>query len=676
MTAQLIVYSLLAAIIALLLAFFQYGKTKSRRRRRYLFITLRFITWFSVLVLLINPQFKQRTYSIEKPELAIAVDNSSSISALEADGAMTRFITALKNNDALRERFRVHWYTFGSALDHSDTVRFTATQTNIAKALQSLREIHKNAIAPTVLLTDGNQTLGTDYQYLTPSYNNPVFPVIFGDTATYTDLSIRRLNLNRYARLNNKFPVEIVIGYDGSGPVNSRFTITSNGAVLYAANLSFSEENDSRIITVELPADKTGVQTMKAEITPVTGEKNTANNTRFFAVEIIDEKAGIAIASAITHPDIGTLKTIMETNQQWEVTVGTPAEIGSQNKDIQLFVLYQPGPGFGDLFNAIAAQKKNAFIITGTHTDWSFLNAAQADFSKNQTGVTEDVQPEYQPGYLPFLTEDIGFGAFPPLQNVLGNISFNSPPDVLLYQKIGNVVTQYPLLATFEVQERRGAVLFGEGIWKWRMEHFRNAKSFEDFDAFFGKLIRYLISEKRKDRLNVFFDAFYYGNAGVTITAEFFDKNYVFSPRASLEIRVKDKNSGAVNTFPMLLKNRSYEVDLSALPASDYEFTVTETGENISRSGAFRIIAFDVEKQFLNADAGKLRRLAANTGGSAFLSGEADRLIRQLLNDERFTPVQKSNENVVPLINWKYLLIIIITALSAEWFLRKYNGLI
>ena len=679
MDTQLIVYSALAVIAALLLAFLQYGYTK--KGRQWLFMGLRFITWLCVLLLLINPQFTRQNFYIEKPELVIAVDNSSSIAALGASETAAGLTAALQNNEALQERFQLQWYSFGDALVRSDSVTFTAAQTNIAKALQSLQDIHKNTTAPTLLITDGNQTLGTDYQYASLNYKNPVFPVILGDTTAYTDLSIQRLNANRYAYLNNRFPVEIVLSYDGDEAVSSRFSITSNGAVLHSETVRFSNDpdsndGDSRIITVELPADKVGVRTMKAEISPINGEKNTANNTRFFAVEVIDEKANIALVSNITHPDIGTFKKFIENNEQWDVTIGAPDAIDLQNNDFQLLILYQPDLAFRNLMNTAGLQNKNVFIITGTHTNWSFLNAAQRDFNKNYTGATEDVQPEYYPGYLPFLTEDIGFADFPPLQNVLGNIRFSTPADVLLYQKIGNVVTQYPLLATFEAGERRSAALFGQDIWKWRMEHFRTTKSFEDFDTFFGKLIQYLISDKQKDRLNIFFESFYYGNSNVTISAEFFDKNYSFTPRATLEIRVRDKNSGAVRTFPMLLKNRNYEANLSALPASDYEFTITETGENISKSGNFRIIAFDVEQQFLNADVKKLRQVADNTGGAAFFAGDTDRLIQQLLNDERFTPVQKSKENVVPLIDWKYLLIIIILSLSTEWFLRKYKGLI
>ena len=44
-----------------------------------LFSFLRFISIFSVLLLLINPKFEQVKLSVEKPNLIIAVDNSNSI---------------------------------------------------------------------------------------------------------------------------------------------------------------------------------------------------------------------------------------------------------------------------------------------------------------------------------------------------------------------------------------------------------------------------------------------------------------------------------------------------------------------------------------------------------------------------------------------------------------------
>jgi hypothetical protein len=47
-----------------------------------LFSFLRFLSVFALLLLLINPTFKQKSYYNEQPILTIAVDNSSSVAEL------------------------------------------------------------------------------------------------------------------------------------------------------------------------------------------------------------------------------------------------------------------------------------------------------------------------------------------------------------------------------------------------------------------------------------------------------------------------------------------------------------------------------------------------------------------------------------------------------------------
>src|SRR5690606_5025268 len=223
-------------------------------------------------------------------------------------------------------------------------------------------------------------------------------------------------------------------------------------------------------------------------------------------------------------------------------------------------------------------------------------------------------------------------------------ITFTVKNDVLLTSKIGNIETGQPLLVTFENTETRGALLLGEDIWKWRAQNYLINNSFEEFDTFFGKLLQYLSSSMKKDRLNLSYEPFYYGKNNIRVLAEFFDKNYVFNPNASLEIQLKDKNSAEIRSIPLLLKNNYYEADLSLLPASEYEFTVTATNENISKSGSFSILDFEAEKQFLNPDVTKLDQLATNTGGESFYIFNKS-AINQLMDDNRFKPVQKSKEN-------------------------------
>jgi hypothetical protein len=126
----------------------------------------------------------------------------------------------------------------------------------------------------------------------------------------------------------------------------------------------------------------------------------------------------------------------------------------------------------------------------------------------------------------------------------------------------------------------------------------------------------------------------------------------------------------------MLLRNNYYEVDLNSLPAGEYNFTVSVSNEAVSSSGSFTILDFNVEQQFLNADVAKLHRIAQNTNGKAYFPTQSELLINALLSNTNYQNIERSEQKVVPLLDWKYLLFLIVLALAAEWFIRKYNGLI
>src|SRR5690606_32705044 len=126
---------------------------------------------------------------------------------------------------------------------------------------------------------------------------------------------------------------------------------------------------------------------------------------------------------------------------------------------------------------------------------------------------------------------------------------------------------------------------------------------------------------------------------------------------------------------PFLLKNRVYEVNLSDLTPGEYRFSVNVEGQSLSESGEFTLIAFDVETQFMNADLDKLSRIATDSQ-VYFPSSGATKLAQDLLKNPAFKPVQKSTTQPMPLIEWYWLLGIIVVSLSAEWFIRKYKGMI
>ncbi|AXT49378.1 VWA domain-containing protein [Aquimarina sp. BL5] len=676
MQTQNIGLIIIAGIIALVIALFQYMyKAKNRTKRNLFFAFLRFLSVFALLVLLINPTFRKNTYYTEKPTLVVSVDNSSSIKHLNQDQQVSQFVNQIQTNKELKERFDIKYYSFSDDLKDTISLSFNQKQTNISKALDNLDQIYKNSNAPTILVTDGNQTYGRDYQFRSNAYKQQIYPVIAGDTIKVTDTKIQQLNVNRYAYLKNKFPVEVILTYSGTENINTRFEVKSGRNMIYSQPVSFSKENNSKVINFTLAASNAGVLQYNATLIPVDNEKNKVNNSKDFAVEVIDQKTNILLISDMTHPDLGTIKKSVESNERRSLTIIKPSEV----KDIdeyQLIILYQPNARFRGVYEKIENVRKNRFTITGAKTDWAFLNKIQNKYRQEITRQTEYYLPRFNANYGTFLAENIGFEGYPPLIGTFGEINVDFSHDVLLERNVGNITTNEPMLVTIEDNGLREAVLLGEGIWRWRAQNYLDNKNFESFDDFFGKLIQYLASNKRKSRLNTISESFYYGNASIKIKAEYFTKNYEFDRRGSLNIVVKNKDRETSQTIPMLLKNNSYEADLSSLSSGNYDYTVIVTGENISRSGSFSILDYDVEQQLLNADVTKLRQVATNTEGKAYFMDQNSVLIRDLIEDQRYQAIQKSKENIVSLIDWKYLLAIIIFLLAVEWFMRKYNGLI
>ncbi len=677
MSSETIIYIILAGIIALLLALFQYfRKKKSMSKLNMLFSFLRFLSVFSVLLLLINPKFNQIKLSIEKPNLVVAIDNSNSISFLRQDEKVKNLIDGLSENEELNNKFNLNFYTFGEKLQSMDSLTFSDKQTNIDDAFSKLSDLYKLTVAPTLLITDGNQTYGNDYEFSYLNYKHPIYPIILGDTVTYTDLKIEQLNVNKYAYLKNKFPIEAILVYNGNKTIKSKFLVTQGNTTVYSEVVSFSKNKNSKLVSFTLPASTVGVSSYKATLVPIENEKNTINNSKNFAIEVIDQKTKIAIVHDFLHPDLGALKKSIESNEQRSVSFLNPNEIKNQINDFQLIIAYQPNNKFKFLFDLVNEENKNIFIIEGSKTDLNFLNSINKNYRHEITEQLEDYQAALNNNYSPFIVDDINFESFPPLKSNYGNVNFSVPFESILNKSIRGLATNEPLLATLEANGRREAILFGENIWQWRAQSFINSKSFNQFDDFIGKLVQYLSSTKRKSRLNLEYESFYNGSTNIGLRAQFFNKNYEFDTRESLSINVVDVLTKEEKTFPLILKGNNYQVDLSNLPPSKYNFIVSAKNANISKSGQFEILEYNVEQQFLNANVTKLQQLATNSKGSSYFIDKTDDLINDLISDNRYASIQKSNKNSLPLIDWKYLLIIIAISLALEWFLRKYNGLI
>ena len=675
MTTTTLLLLLVSLLIAGGLSFFQYiYKAKNKSKIGWFLAFLRFLSLFGILLLLINPILTRKTLEVVKTPLPIVIDNSSSISFLKANERTLELYKKIQSNSDLQQKFDVQSYQFSDDFGPTKTFDFKGTQSNIDIVAKNLKSIYKNATYPTVLITDGNQTSGNDYVYSFDAANK-VYPIIVGDTTTFLDFKINQLNVNKYAFHKNKFPVEAFLQYSGTKSITADFIISQGNSVLSKQSIAFSPAKKTATVSVLLPADKIGLQVFKATISSKEKEKNTYNNTKNFAVEVIDQKTNIAIISAISHPDLGAMKRAIESNVQRKVTIAKPNEIKSL-QDYNVLILYQPTTDFKTIFENNKGTGINTFIITGNNTDFNFLNQQQDNLNFKMSGQKEDYLSVFNGQFNLFAADNIGFENLPPLQNAFGTVTTKGAVSVLLSSKIRSIDTNSPLLAFAENQGKRAAYLLGENSWKWRLQTHVNNQSFEKYDVFIDKIIQFLASNNSKKSLVVEHESFYNSGEAIEITAQFFNKNYEFDEKARLTIAVTNTKTKQTKNYDLLKGNNSYKVNLDGLKAGSYLFTVKELNSKTTYSSSFEILDFDIEKQFVNPDVEKLTQLATQTQGKAYFSDQIEVLIKTLLENEEYKAIEKNSVTKTPLIDWIWLLVLISILLAIEWFVRKYNGLL
>lgn len=673
MDQYLIIWILFSLVLSSLFGYFQYYyRVKLPSKINLLLAIIRSLVFFLVLILLVNPSITKKVLSSQKTKLSVLVDNSSSIKFFKKDSLITHILESLKNNKRLNDNFKINYYSFGTTFKLSDTFSFDEYQTDISVPLERISKLQNNTIHPIILISDGNQTIGNDYQYT--SINDPVFPIVVGDTSMNNDVRISQINVNRYSFINNKFPIETILQYEGNKPVKLRYSIENNGKVIFNKLLNFSEKNNSQILRNYIKASQEGLNFFKSKIEYLKNEKNIVNNSKSFSVEVINKQSQILIASSFYHPDLGALKKAIESDKQRKVSIKIIGDDDMQINDYQLVVLYQPTKEFDTLLNQLNSNKSSFFMITGSKTDWSYINNKSLGINKKYINELEEYTPIFNTSFLTFSQKNIGFENYPPLSDYFGEVLISIPHQTLLFQNINGYLSQMPLLINSNENNQKKVFLFGEGIWKWRSSSFQTYNTFKHFDRFIGNIIQYALNNKIRDRLDIDIKSSYNINSEISINAFYVDENYQFDNRATLLFTLLNKNTNQKRTLPFSLSNASYQLNLNSLDTGKYEYIISVDGQNISKKGKFVVNDFFVEKQFTRANSDKLDLLAKKTKGELYFEDNYNLLLDRLVNDKKFEIQNSSKEIVSNPINLRWIMIILIFLLSIEWLIRKYMG--
>src|SRR5690606_13814670 len=92
----------------------------------------------------------------------------------------------------------------------ADSLRFSGARTDIAAALDRVREELKDEnLRGVLLVSDGRYNTGRNPLYTAERYPVPIYTAVVGDTTRQRDLQVRRVTTNEIAYLGAEQPVQV-----------------------------------------------------------------------------------------------------------------------------------------------------------------------------------------------------------------------------------------------------------------------------------------------------------------------------------------------------------------------------------------------------------------------------------------------------------------------------------
>jgi hypothetical protein len=671
MTSQFLLLLLLNFACALGLAFLLYHKLLQDKTQRVLAL-FRFLSFFLIGLLLINPEINSTELSIEKPKLTFAIDNSESIHKLSDNKEINDFIKKIRADDKLISKYDLSFFSFGNQFNIlTDTLGFTESSTNISKVIDYAHEISKEESSSFVMLTDGNQTFGEDYYYKSFPEALSSSILVLGDTASYKDSKIDFINLNEFAYFNNEFPLEIFVSQNTSINTTQTLSIVENNVKLASRSITIPAKGSTKV-EFELKAKPLGMKVLKAKLEPLQNEKNLTNNEKSVSIEVIDSRSKILLISDIIHPDLGFFKRILENNKEMELFTKTTSDF-IEYSEYDLLILYQPHSSFRKVFSEIKANQLNYFLIGGSQTDYEFLNRLDLGFEKELIPTTEEYSATLNTDFGLFQNEGLNFKTYPPVLDKFGDINLTTNFSMFLNKKVNGEELDSPLWMFDADSNTKRSFLFGENFWKWRASYYVEHSDFEKFDQTFQKILQYLSQAKSKNSLSVEVSPVINSGESNELRAKYYDANFEVNPSFNFSIRFENLETKKTIESRLLSDGDSYTYNLSDLEQGTYAYVIKGMDVDISKVGQFQILNYSSELQFENSNYKGLRRLVEKK--DLYLFSNREELILNLKSRD-VKSIQKSIQKTQLLVDFELLILLLALTLSSEWFYRKYKGLI
>lgn len=685
-------YSLWLAIPCLLLgiayAVILYFREKSHDFKKIIvkiLFSLRTIAIFLIAFLLLSPLVMTLSRTTEKPLIIVAQDNSQSpLFCKDSANIRTKYTEELKQLiSKLSDDYDVKTFTFGEKVKEGTDFTFKEKQTDFSLLFDEIQARYANRnVGAVIIASDGIYNKGTNPLYLSGSMKYPFYTIALGDTNIQKDLIVSRVNYNRISYLGNFFPLEMVLTADKCNGQKATLTVSKGKENLFTKTIDINSARYIETVQFQLEAKQPGLQHYRVSVSSLEGEISLINNSQDVFVEVLDGREKILLLAGAPHPDVAALKQSIETSKIYQVDEFVADKFNKPIKDYNLAILHQipfKGKNNHALLQSISENKIPVLYIMGASSDMAALNALKTGLNvKQAAGKYDEAVPTIANDFALFTVSDElkkVSANFPALMVPFGEYSQGNSLNVLMYQKIGSIQTQKPLVMFNTASDPKTGLIAGEGIWRWRMNNYLQTGNQTAFNELVNKMIQYLSVKVDKGRFRLNAKNKFYENEAVEFDAEVYNDSYELINEPEVKLSITNSEN---KTFPFTFSRtaHAYHIDAGVFPLGEYRFNaqVKAGSALLQKSGVFTVVPVNVEALNLIADHQLLYSLAQKSSGKMIYPGQLSQISDLLKARDDVKSVSYTKKRFSDVVNLFWVFLIIIGLLAAEWFIRKRFG--
>lgn len=659
---------------------------------------LRAATLFLIGLLLLEPFWTRERTTTYPPQLAVALDNSLSMQHTGIDTSSTSVSAQM---DVLLDRWSgaldaaPRIYPFDAALRPQQDPVYNAPRTNITAALRGVMQQHSpytdqplNAIA---LVSDGQHNSGPLPLQQAERAGVPVYPVVVGDTLPQRDVQVRRLRTDARGYVDTPHPIEARIrSIEADGESVTVSLVRGDGTTLDEATLTLPTGTADQPVSLSYTPESAGTQTLTVRVSDLPGQATDATNARSTTVRIEDRARTAWIVAGSAFPDVGALRRILASNPEWEVSATvvtprgellTPLSDAESPPDVLLLAGFPtadtPPSALDRLSDWVSTQP--LLVFAGPQVDAERLNAlAGARLPASFSAASDQearVAPSAQAARHPVWTGLDDEDAWAQLPPVLIRPSADARPDA---QVLAATERGMPFLHTLQRNRQRSALISGYRTWRWATLPAARADAAQLWPTLVTNLARWA-SADLDTPVRIRPDSpVFAGTEPVTFSGRVVDGRGEPVSDATVALTLTTPSGEELPYTMTHAGGGQYRGDAGALPAGSYtyEATATRNGTDLGTdAGSFEVDTPDLERQATRANLELMTQIAARTGGEVLFLDEASVLPDRLQARPDFTATERSERRSASLAHAWPFLALLIGLLSAEWFLRKRQGL-